>query len=134
MGLNKVGVVKDTTDVELVHPMSGEVLTNDDGSSMTITVYGPYSDFYKKTMHAQQNKRLAKAQRMGGKMNLTAEELEAGALDLLVKCTKGWKLTLNDGEGFLKLNEENVRKVYTEEPWVRDQVEAVMGDTRAFLG
>jgi len=132
MGLNKVGVVKDTTDVELVHPMSGEVLTNDDGSSMTITVYGPYSDFYKKTMHAQQNKRLAKAQRMGGKMNLTAEELEAGALDLLVKCTKGWKITLD--EGLEKFSEAKVREVYAELPWVRDQVEAVMGDTRAFLG
>jgi hypothetical protein len=133
MGLKNAVTVKETVDVEIVDS-NGIVITNDDGSPIVITVYGPYSDFYKKTMHAQQNKRLAKAQRMGGKMNLTAEELEAGALDLLVKCTKGWKLTLNDGEGFLKFNEENVRKVYTEEPWVRDQVEAVMGDTRAFLG
>jgi hypothetical protein len=132
MGLKNAATVKETTEVELVHPITGEVLTNDDGSAMTITVYGPYSKEYKQVMHAQQNKRLAKAKRMNGKMDLNAEELEAGALDLLVKCTKGWKITLD--EGLEKFSEAKVREVYTELPWVRDQVEAVMGDTRAFLG
>jgi hypothetical protein len=131
MGLNSIGVVKDTTDVELVHPKTGEVLTNDDGSPMVITVHGPYSKHYKSVTHAQQNKRLMKAQRMGGKMNLTAEELETSAMDLLVKCTADWKITLD--KGLEKFSEDKVRQVYTEMPWVRDQVEAVFGDTRAFL-
>jgi hypothetical protein len=131
MGLNSIGAVKDTTDVELVHPKTGEVLTNDDGSPMVITVHGPYSKNYKSVIHAQQNKRLMKAQRMGGKMTLTAEELEASAMDLLVKCTADWKITLD--KGLEKFSEEKVRQVYTDMPWVRDQVEAVFGDTRAFL-
>jgi hypothetical protein len=131
MGLNDIGVVKDTTDVELVHPKTGEILTNDDGTPMTITVYGPYSSTYKAITHAQQNKRLMKAQRMGGKMSLTAEELEASTMELLVKCTADWKITLD--KGLEKFSEEKVRQVYTDMPWVRDQVEAVFGDTRAFL-
>ena len=131
MGLNDIGVVKDTTDVELVHPKTGEVLTNDDGSTMVITVHGPYSSHYKAVTHAQQNKRLMKAQRMGGKINLTAEELEASSLDLLIKCTADWKITLD--KGLETFSEDKVRQVYTEMPWVRDQIEAVFGDTRAFL-
>jgi hypothetical protein len=131
MGLNDIGVVKDTTDVELVHPKTGEILTNDDGTPMTITVYGPYSSTYKAITHAQQNKRLMKAQRMGGKMSLTAEELEASTMDLLVKCTADWKITLDtEPETF---SEDKARDVYAKHPWVREQVDAVFGDTRAFL-
>ena len=132
MGLKDIGTVKETTDVELLHPSTGEVLLNDDGTPMTITVYGQYSSTYKAVSHAQQNKRLMKAQRTGGKMNLNAEELEAAAMDLLVKCTAGWNITLDKKpEDF---SHDKVRQVYQEYPWVREQVDAVFGDTRAFLG
>lgn len=131
MGLNDIGKVKETTDVELLHPATGEVLTNDDGTPMTITVHGPYSSTYKAISHAQQNKRLMKAQRTGGKMSLTAEEIEASSLDLLVKCTEGWSLTLDKKpESF---SQDKARQVYIDHPWVREQVDAVFGDTRAFL-
>ena len=132
MGLNDIGKVKETTDVELLHPATGEVLLNDDGTPMTITVHGPYSSTYKAVSHAQQNKRLMKAQRTGGKLNLSAEEIEASSLDLLVKCTEGWSLTLDkEPEEF---SQDKARQVYLDHPWVREQVDAVFGDTRAFLG
>lgn len=132
MGLNDIGKVKETTDVELVHPVTGEALLNADGSPMTITVHGPYSKRYKQISHAQQNKRLMKAQRTGGKLNLTAEEIEASALDLLVKCVEGWNITLDEEpEAF---SPEKARDVFTDLPWVREQVDAAFGDTRAFLG
>ena len=132
MGINDIGKVKETTDVELVHPATGETLLNDDGTAMTITVHGPYSSVYKSISHNQQNKRMMKAQRTGGKLNLTAEEMEASSLDLLVKCTEGWNVTLDkEPEEF---SQDKVRQVYTEHPWVREQVDAVFGDTRAFLG
>jgi len=132
MGLNDIGKVKETTDVELMHPATGETLLNDDGTPMTITVHGPYSSTYKSVSHNQQNKRLMKAQRTGGKLNLTAEELEASSLELLVKCTEGWALTLDKKpEDF---SQDKARQIYMEHPWVREQVDAVFGDTRAFLG
>ena len=132
MGLNDIGKVKETTELELVHPATGETLLNDDGTPMTITVHGPYSSVYKSISHNQQNKRLMKAQRTGGKLNLTAEEIEASSLELLVKCTEGWSLTLDkEPEDF---SQDKVRQVYTDHPWVREQVDAVFGDTRAFLG
>ena len=85
MDLMNIGTTKETTDVTLYNPVNSEILTNEDRSEMTITVHGPYSKKYKTISHAQQNRRLMKAQRTGGKLNLTAEEIEASALDLLVK-------------------------------------------------
>ena len=131
MGLNDIGKVKETTDVEIVHPATGETILNDDNTPMTITVHGPYSSVYKSISHNQQNRRLMKAQRTGGKLNLTAEEIEASSLDLLVKCTEGWSLTLDKKpEDF---SQDKARQVYADLPWVREQVDAVFGDTRAFL-
>ena len=132
MGLNDIGKVKETTDVELMHPATGEVLLNDDGTAMTITVHGPYSSTYKSVSHNQQNKRLMKAQRTGGKLNLSAEEIEASSLDLLVKCTESWNISLGDEKE--EFSQDKARQVYLEHPWVREQVDAVFGDTRAFLG
>jgi len=132
MGLNDIGKVKETTDVELTHPATGETLLNDDGTAMTITVHGPYSSTYKSVSHNQQNKRLMKAQRTGGKLNLSAEEIEASSLDLLVKCTESWNISLGDEKE--EFSQDKARQVYLEHPWVREQVDAVFGDTRAFLG
>lgn len=130
-GLLSVGKTKDTTDVELVHPVTGETLYNGDGSAMTVTIHGPYSSRYKSVLHEQQNKRLAKATRTGGKLSLTAEEIEAGALDLIVKCIEGWNLTLEtEKEPF---SEAKARETLIALPWVKEQIDAAFGDTRAFL-
>ena len=72
-----------------------------------------------------------KAQRTGGKLNLTAEELEASALDLLVKCVDGWKITLGGDKP--KCTEAKVREVFETLPWVREQVDSALGDAQAFL-
>jgi len=92
--LLNIGKTKETTDVVLYNPVNSEILTNEDGSEMTITIHGPYSKRYKSISHAQQNRRLQKAQRTGGKLNLSAEEIESSALDLLVKCVDAWTITL----------------------------------------
>ena len=131
MSLLSIGKTKDTTDVVLYHPVNGEALLNDDGSQMSITIHGPYSKRYKQISHEQQNRRLAKAQRSGGKMNLTAEELEASSLEILIKCVVDWNVTLT--KGVEKFSEEKVRSTFDTLPWVREQVDAAFGDTRAFL-
>lgn len=131
MSLLSIGKTKDTTDVLLYHPDNGEALLNDDGSQMSITIYGPYSKRYKQISHEQQNRRLTKAQRSGGKLNLTAEEIEASSLEILIKCVVDWNVTLT--EGVEEFSEEKVRYIFEARPWVREQVDAAFGDTRAFL-
>ena len=131
MDLMNIGTTKETTDVILYNPINSEILVNDDKSEMTITIHGPYSKKYKSISHAQQNRRLMKAQRTGGKLNLTAEELESSALDLLVKCVDGWSITLSGEKPECK--EAKVREVFEALPWVREQVDAALGDAQAFL-
>ena len=131
MDLMNIGTTKETTNVTLYNPVNSEILTNEDGSEMTITVHGPYSKKYKTISHAQQNRRLMKAQRTGGKLNLTAEEIEASGLDLLVKCVDGWDITLAGEKPECK--EAKVREVFEKLPWVREQVDAALGDAQAFL-
>lgn len=132
MDLMNIGKIKETTDVTLYNPITSEILLNEDGSDMTITVHGPYSKKYKSIAHAQQNRRLQKAQRTGGKLNLSAEEIEAAALDLLIKCVDGWNITLGGEQP--DCTEAKVREVFTDLPWVREQVDAALGDAQAFLG
>lgn len=132
MDLMNIGKTKETTDVTLYNPVNSEILTNEDGSEMTITVHGPYSKKYKSIAHAQQNRRLQKAQRTGGKLNLSAEEIEASALDLLIKCVDGWNITLGGEQP--ECSEAKVREVFEALPWVREQVDAALGDAQAFLG
>lgn len=131
MDLMNIGTTKETTDVVLYNPVNSEVLRNEDGSEMTITVHGPYSKKYKAISHAQQNRRLQKAQRTGGKLNLTAEEIEASALDLLVKCVEAWTITIGGEQP--AASEAKVREVFEKLPWVREQVDAALGDAQAFL-
>ena len=132
MDLMNIGTTKDTTDVVLYNPVNSEILLNDDGSEMTITVHGPYSAKYKSISHNQQNRRLMKAQRTGGKLNLTAEEIESSATDLLVKCVDGWNITLSGEKP--ECTEAKVRELFETLPWVREQVDAAIGDAQAFLG
>ena len=130
MDLLDIGKAKDTSEVTLYHPVTSEVLTNKDNSPMTVTVHGPYSKKYKSIAHSQQNRRLAKAQR-GGKMVLSAEEIESSAMELLVQCVSDWNITLGGEKP--KCVEAKVREVFTQMPWVKDQVDAALGDTQAFL-
>lgn len=131
MGLNDIKVVE-TTTVELIHPITGEPLINEsDGTPMTITVHGPYSARYKQLVHAQQNRRLQQAQRSNGKTTLTAEDLETAALEMLVKCTADWNLTLDTKKE--PFSEDAAKRVYESWPFIRARVEEVFGDERAFL-
>lgn len=134
MGLKDVGAARDTAVVEIVHPVTGAPLMNGcDGTPITVTVYGPDSAHYRSILKAQQNRQLQKAARVS-KMTLTADELEERALSLAVKTVAAWNLSLDDEEGLLECTEANVRRAFTEYPWLRAQISAVQEDVGAFLG
>lgn len=131
MGLNDIGAVKETTDITIYHPVTGEPLLNADKSEMTVTIHGPYSKRYKEAERAQQNRRFQRAQRSGRGMNLTAEQLEAETFNLMLKCIDNWNVTLDkEPEPF---STEAAREILTEKPWLREQISAAFSDTSAFL-
>jgi len=106
---------------------------------ITITVCGTDSETFKNIQRKQLNRRMERAQRSrNNKVNVTAEESEAEGLDLLVACTKAWatgerpEIEFNADE-WLPCTPENVRRIYEELPWMKEQVDQEIGDRANFL-
>jgi len=138
MGLLSVAVVHDTIDVTIcdphVRPRKKVPLTNADGTPMTITMAGPYSDTYKKLMHERQTLRLKAAQEAGGDLDFSAKMFEVEQNALLRGCRVGWNISITDKpEPFTP---ESVEKLMTNKnlAWVKDQIDVAFGSTRDFLG
>lgn len=121
---------KETATMEAVHPENMQPLRDDEGNKVTITVYGPDSEQRRKLDRKATNRRLKSAK--AGRINITAEELEAEAMEVLVACTVSWENIALNGE-LLECNEKNVRKVYQEFPWLRKQVDNFINEDANFL-
>jgi hypothetical protein len=132
MALNSVGKIKQTTVVTLYHPDPAQNLRNPDGSEMTVTLHGPYSDRYKAVLREQQQRRMSDLTRGGRRMNLSPEEVDAYADELLLRCVDGWTIWLSDDEE-LKFSPDAVAPLLKEHPWIRDQLNAALGSVADFL-
>lgn len=110
----------DTVDVELTNPVDGNKMTNEDGSTMVITMYLPHSKVYKEVRHAQTNRRIQASQKKGGK-TITAEEIEAETVELLVKTTAGWNITYKE-QHLKKFDEGVAKEIYEIAPFIAEQL------------
>ena len=103
------------------HPVTGEK------TDAWVKVAGPDSALAKQ--------RRAQIQRLfRGKRNISdvdIDTLEKEALETRVALTLEWGGIELDKP--LKFNEENVRKVYSEYPWIAEQVDAFQGDRTNFF-
>ena len=122
----------DTIEVEIKHPKTFDVLTNEDGSAMTITVYAPHSKEYKAAVHEQTNLRLKQMQAKGNRNTnvITAEELDVAAIKMLAKSTKDWNITFGGAQ--TKYTFDAAKKLYEEVFWIKDQIEEAVADTEVF--
>lgn len=119
----------DDVVVEIKHPATGEVLTNEDGTNMTIHILAPHSKEYKKAQHEQINKRLKKAQ-MGNNKELDYADIEEATLEVLSKTTKAWNITY-DGE-MPELTVKKARDLYEGVFWIKDQLEEAVSNSMDF--
>lgn len=122
----------ETNIVELKLPdMEETPLMNPDGTPMTIEVFGLFSDRYRELVDAQQNARIRKASKSGGKISFTAEEVRENRLNLMVGCVKSWNITLN-GE-CPPCTPDEIKRVFKTYPFIRVIVEATMESPDNFL-
>jgi len=127
--------------IEINHP------TKNTPMGIRIIVCGSDSKTYQDIANKQQNRRFEKAQKARG-LKLTAEEVNAEALELLVGCTKGWESDILDNDGnvvekkqaielnvdeFLDFTPDNARLIYRRFPFIREQIEREIGDRANFL-
>ena len=115
--------LKANTGVEytLKHPATGEDL------DISFTLLGVDSDAFQELERAKKRTRL-KTQ----KIDITVEELENQTLDTLTAMTIGWKNVVLDGKE-LEFSPENARRIYSKFPWVREQIDGVIGNRALFL-
>ena len=120
----------DDVVIDIKHPVTGEVLKNDDDTDMTITILAPHSKEYKKFQHAQISKRLQKAQKSKSQ-DVDYSDIEEATLEVLANTTKAWNLTF-DGEN-PELTVERAKKMYDEVFWIRNQVEEAAAESMDFM-
>ena len=118
----------------LNHKTSEPLVFEDEQGSLqpvTITLLGAESGVVRAERRVQVNRRFRRGLAQASK--ITAEETEAEALTLLVKQTVAWQ-GVALGDDLLECTEANVRRVYTEFPWIRQQVDTFVNDISNYLG
>ena len=116
--------------VSVVHPVTDEPLTNDDGTVMTITVLSPYSKAYKKLQHEQISKRLKKAQKSKSE-DIDYSDIEEATLEVLSKATKSWNITFGGEKPVLTA--AKAKTMYEEVFWLKNLLEEEVTDSMAFM-
>ncbi len=114
----------ETATVEILDPVTGEA------TGIKITVASPDSAQYRQVSLKVQNEQLQYAMKNKGKT--TAERLVNNALEVLVGATVAWE-GITEGGKELPCTPENVRKVYEEVGFIKDQVDEFVGDVRNFF-
>lgn len=114
--------------VELRHPATDEPLIDDDGTAVSISVYGPGSDRNRAVRHKRANAYLKK----GRKIKLTAIEVEKGAAEDLAELVCEVKgLEINGAP----VTPENIVNLFLSPEffWVKEQVDNAAGDYENFF-
>lgn len=114
-------------NVDLYHPANNADL------GIKIRVLGKDSDEFRRVSNAQNKRRMDRMQR-GGFRNTTPspEELEQNGIELLAACTLGWTGVIVDGQP-LAFSRDNVKMLYGRFPWIKEQVDAAIGDRANFI-
>ena len=115
---------QDVATVTIMHPGTGEP------TSIKITVASMDSEKYKQISMKVQNEQLKYAMKNRGKT--TAERIASNSLEILVGATVAWE-GLAEGDKPLPCTPENVRRVYTDLPFIKEQVDEFLGDRRNFI-
>lgn len=121
---------KDQCVVHLRHPVTDELLYDgeDKKKPVQIIVNGPGSSAYRNAITAMQNRQLRR-----GKKQVSAEVLREEGVELLVACSVAAENLAYNGEAIT--DKETWTSLYSDPSlgWVRDQVDAAIGDVSNFL-
>jgi hypothetical protein len=120
---------------------------NMEGLNIFITVLGRDSADFQKLQSEQNQRRLDRAGRAGNISKMLSEkQMRRDGIELAAVCTKGWK-TVDDtdpsnvqiknvlivGGEELPYTKENAIKVYTDFPWIKEQVDDAITDRANFM-
>lgn len=114
---------KATAVMTLKRPDNGDIIKGEDGKPFTITLKS--SDH--EDVVAVRDSELDKIRHARMATTKTGRNF---TIELLTACTASWNLTWNGKQP--ECTPENVRKLYAEQPWIREQVDVFVGDRANF--
>lgn len=103
------------------------------GEQVQITLLGADSSRFRKGQFELAREQLRTTRR---RTNSTADDMEAALktlIGVLAECTLDWKHIAWNGE-VLECNKPNATMLYTELPWLREQVSEFVQDRANYLG
>jgi hypothetical protein len=113
--------------MQVRHPETEEPI---DG--MTITLLGQDSAVYRKIQFGKQQAALSRISKGKKAVELDAEKLAEDSIDDLVKLTVDWSGFTLDGKA-LEATPENLRMVYSEWNWIKEQAQEFVADRAHFF-
>jgi hypothetical protein len=111
-----------------VRDINGRPAYQEDGSPITITLLSDDAEVLQRQARAAINRRLSNP----SKMRVRVEDLEEEALDKLAVATVAWSGIKRNGEP-VACDFQEVRKLYAEHRWLREQVDSFVGERANFL-
>lgn len=101
-------------------------------ADVQIDVVSKDSSEYQKVFKKQVTGTIERVQASGGKARVTGDSVQDDKIELLVAVTKGWRGFEMHGKEFL-FNPKNARYLYEKFPFIREQIDAFVGDRGNFL-
>jgi len=114
-----------SSELTLRHPATGEDLYDGD-NPVTVTLLGKDSKEYRQAVARTANSRLR------NRKVQTVEQAQQDGIDLLSAVTLGWQGITENGEP-LECTQHEVKRVYREYAWIREQVDEFVDDRSNFL-
>lgn len=111
-----------------VRDINGRLAHDDTGAPITITLLSDDAEPLQRQSRAAINRRLANP----SKMRIRVEDLEEEALDKLAVATVAWSGIKENGEA-IPCEFQRVRALYAKHRWLREQVDAFVGERANFL-
>lgn len=136
MDLLQLGTRKKSNEgvfMHLRHPDTGDLLLDNDGEAIGITLTGMDGDIFREAMLKQRREWLKKSK--SSRLSPADADFEVETVETLARCTLGWSGIGLGSEQSLEFTFENVLRVYSDPDvrWLREQVDLFIADRANFL-
>ena len=131
MDLSTINVTQSAelgAEMELEHPVTGEVIKDDSSKPVTFTLMGMDSAAYRNKQRDIQSRRMSKMMKGKGSPMLS----DVDACELLADCTKSWSGVVLEGKP-VKFSTKAAFDLYMEHHWIREQVDTFIADRANFF-
>lgn len=131
--LNVIEAADKGATMKVMHPTEPRALFSEaeDGKKFNweIDVLGSDSDKFKQLSRKKAQKMISSQNK---KKSIDLESAESENVDILARCTTGWRNIIIDGSE-IEFSYESAKRLYREYPFIKEQVDEFIGDRDNFL-